>query len=183
MRRFIRSTLFIGAVIVALDLNESGANTLSLLPGYTGGFGEQDCRECHMDTPNGAAQITLNGLPERYQAGRRYSLTLTFTYAAMERAGFQLAARFKDSSQAGRLMADGARVELSENVTSGLTFAHHSEQGLTLSAPGHASWHFIWHAPSEADGPVVFNAAVNGANYDDSEFGDAAFVRAWTVED
>ncbi len=80
-------------------------------------------------------------------------------------------------------MAGDARVDLTEDGASKVTFAHHSEQGLTLTAPGHASWHFIWKAPLEAVGPVVFNAAVNGANYDDSEFGDAAFVRAWTVED
>ena len=42
--------------------------------------------------------------PRRLRPGERYTLTVTLTRAGMKRAGFQLAARFKDSgAQAGTL--------------------------------------------------------------------------------
>ena len=52
----------------------------------------------------GPGRVTIEGVPATFAPGERYTLTITLTRAGMKLAGFQLAARFKDSgAQAGTL--------------------------------------------------------------------------------
>ena len=75
-------------------------------PGFSGGFKEESCHACHFHAePNsGPGRVTIEGVPATFAPGERYTLTITLRRAGMKLAGFQLAARFKDSgAQAGTL--------------------------------------------------------------------------------
>ena len=68
-------------------------------PGFSGGFKEDSCHACHFDAElnSGGGRVTIEGVPSRFAAGERYTLTVTLGRVGMKRAGFQLAGnrRFK----------------------------------------------------------------------------------------
>jgi hypothetical protein len=106
-----------------------------------------------------------------------YALTLSVQHADLKRAGFQLSVRFDDGSQAGELMLpDSAllRVQRMNNVE----YLSHTAGGSHQVDGQTARWRFLWQAPA-SDRRVVFNAAVNVANHDASEFGDRIFTATY----
>jgi len=160
-------------------------------PRHTGGFGEPTCEACHSGgaepgTPAGAAQII--GLPETFEPGRPYEITIAVRRPALERAGFQLAVRFASGEplaalQAGALKSlDTTRVALDRDSTMARTvvYARHTRLGTVAGRPGEARWMVRWTAPAERQA-VVFHAAVVAANDDNSSFGDEVCARAQLV--
>ena len=154
---------------------------------HTGGFGEPTCLTCHLDgelnEPGGT--LTIEGLPTRYQAGQRYTLTLIITHPELRAAGFELSARFQsgpDSArQAGKLSATGDRAAVSLEETRRVQYAHHLRPGTTPPKPGSARWTVHWTAPSDASGTVIFHASANAANDNDSPMGDYIYARGFSV--
>lgn len=146
------------------------------LPGFTGGFGEPTCRACHFDAPEEpeAGELVVEGVPAAYRPGAEYPIEVVLRDAGLERAGFQLAARFAgDGRQAGRFFASGPRAEVVEHGEPPVLYARQTLAGSAPSAPGQAAWTLRWVAPPEPAGPVLFHATANAANDDDSELGDA----------
>ncbi|HSL82732.1 MAG TPA: choice-of-anchor V domain-containing protein [Thermoanaerobaculia bacterium] len=166
----------------------AAANSDGPLPGFTGGFGEPTCHACHFDAPEKPAsgELLLSGVPGAFRPGARYAVTVTLRDRRLRRAGFQLTARFEGSGgdggtagrQAGRLLVpgggseDGPRVEVVEHRKPPVLYARQTRAGSAPAAPHEAVWTVTWIAPEEPAGPVVFHAAANAANDDDSEFGD-----------
>jgi hypothetical protein len=154
---------------------------------HTGGFGEPTCLSCHGDgdlnEPGGT--LAIEGLPARYQPGQRYALTVVITHPQLRVAGFELSARFEsgpDSArQAGMLSATGDSTAVSVDEASRVQYAHHLRPGTTPRAPGRARWTVTWTAPASASGPIVFHAAANGANDNDSPTGDYIYARPFRV--
>lgn len=147
-------------------------------PGFTGGFGETSCDACHFEAePNQPpGQVTLLGVPDRFEAGQAYDLTVVLTRPGMARGGFELAARFANGDQAGRLAAgdsEAGRV----GVTSAydVQYAHHLLAGTTLVAQDTARWSLVWTAPDGA-GTVHFHVAANAADGDDAVYGDYIYT-------
>jgi hypothetical protein len=180
-------------LLPALLPRPAGGNAEGPPPGHTGGFGEPTCRACHFDAPEEpeAGGLVLEGVPAAYEPGAEYPLTLVLRDPRLERAGFQLAARFagegtgagapggaKGGRQAGRLLASDPRVEVVEHGNPRVLYARQTLEGAAPPARGEASWTVRWIAPEEAAGPVVFHAAANAANDDDSELGDAVHPAA-----
>jgi hypothetical protein len=154
-------------------------------PAHTGGFQEPSCQRCHADGPlnDSLGRITVAGLPERYAPGKRYRITVTLARPEMRRGGFQLSARFAGGERAGRqagtLRATDDRARLSD--TAGVQYAGHTAAGSALSGKDSARWVLEWTAPAKSAGAVVFHAAANAANDDDSEFGDNIYTRSVTT--
>jgi hypothetical protein len=148
-------------------------------PGFTGGFKEQTCDACHFEGGINVApgQLTISGVPERYEAGARYELTVTLTRPEMKIGGFQLAARFEATgAQAGTLAvrpvdAKQIRVETS----GGVQYANQLKAGTVLTMPGTVRWMLDWTAP-EAPGSVIFHASANAANHDEFAGGDFVYT-------
>lgn len=147
-------------------------------PGFSGGFGEQSCHACHFHAePNAeGGKLTLTGVPERYTPGERYPITVTLARPGMKRAGFQLAARTKDTgAQAGVLAAgdaDGARIGI--DAEGGIHYANQRGLGTEVSATG-ATWSLVWTAPA-TNTPVVFDVAANAADGDGTAEGDYVYT-------
>lgn len=156
------------------------------VPGYTGGFGEPTCTTCHFDAPAEPADdaLTIEGVPGTFEPGTRYELAVVLRDPRLERAGFQLAARYADGPeqgrQAGGLSALGERAEVVTHGEPPVLYARQTREGARPEAPGSARWTLAWTAPEEPSGAVVFHAAANAANYDDSELGDV--VHTGSVE-
>ena len=174
----------------------AGGNSEGPPPGHTGGFGEPTCRACHFDAPEEpeAGGLVLEGVPAVYRPGAEYAITVTLRDPLLERAGFQLAVRFAEREaepggaavgeagpgtsaaagrQAGRLLASGPRVEVVEHGEPPVLYASQTLAGAAPERAGESSWTLRWIAPPEPAGPVLFHAAANAANDDDSELGDA----------
>jgi hypothetical protein len=152
-------------------------------PGFSGGFKEESCHACHFHAePNlSPGRVVIDGVPERFAAGETYTLTVTLTRPGMKRAGFQLAARFKDDgAQAGTLAAGSAeKSRIGVELQSGIQYASQKKDGSSVGAPDVTRWTIEWTAPARS-APVVFHVATSAADGNDSADGD--FVYTTSVE-
>jgi cytochrome c5 len=170
-----------GASLAAVPVFKTGPP-----PGHTGGFGEPTCQVCHSDgglnEPGGGLAIT--GAPAGYEPGRTYELEIVLRRAGMLRAGFQLAARFADGAAAGTpagaLAPGDERSMVIWDTVSHVSYIEHNLAGTALVGDA-GRWTLRWTAPGNARGAVVFNAAGNAANDDDSPLGDFIYTTAVRV--
>lgn len=148
----------------------------------TGGFGERTCATCHFGAePNDpAGTFAVEGVPERFVPGAEYALRVRLARPGMGAAGFQLSARYAEGpdagAQAGTLAAEGAAEVRAEF---GVQYAGHTD-GRSAAAEGQAAWTVRWRAP-ERGGAVVFHAAANAADGDESPLGDHVYTVQKTV--
>lgn len=160
-----------GAIAVALPVTERPP------AGFSGGFGEPSCVHCHIGNDVNAfgGSVAIEGLPESYEPGREYVLSVRMAAEETSLAGFQLTARFTadGGSNAGALAPVDARTEISDST--GVRYLHHTRTGADTIDPGGSTWHFAWTAPSRGD-TVVFNVAANSGNGDNSPLGDLVFL-------
>ncbi len=155
---------------------------------HTGGFGEPTCIACHFDGAlnDSAGSLVIDGVPARYEAGRRYLLTITVRHPELKLAGFELASRYAtgpDSGKgAGTLVATDDRAVSTVDDATNIQYAHHLRSGTTPLPGGVGRWIIEWVAPTAGSGPVVIHVAGNAANGDDSPLGDWIFARSATVQ-
>jgi hypothetical protein len=148
-------------------------------PGFTGDFGEPTCGTCHMDAPvvPDAPGLSLRGVPERFEPGRTYAVTVALHREGMGAGGFQLSARSARGKQAGEWRALDERARVVRDSATGVSYVVHTMPGTALVSPDSARWTLEWTAPAERGDSVVFSAIGNAANGDDSNFGDYIFTR------
>ena len=149
------------------------------LPGtYTGGFGEDTCQSCHFDYPLNPNEGSLHvrGVPSSYEANKSYTFTIEVSREDLGKGGFQLTARYSDSTHAGAFKIPSGRTTFSE-VGEEKKYVQHSPTGVLPSDKGTISWTVAWKAPEQSRGEIIFNIAANAANGDDSAFGDYIFTR------
>lgn len=149
------------------------------LPGtFTGGFGEQTCHSCHFDYPLNPEEgsLMINGIPSSYEPGKTYSFRIRVSRKNLGRAGFQLSARYADSTQAGSLSPDQDRTGFT-NVSNDIQYVQHSPEGTKPNGSDTSSWSIKWTAPKQNNRIITFNIAANAANGDNSEFSDFIFTR------
>jgi hypothetical protein len=154
-------------------------------PGYTAGFGEPSCAACHAGAPanSGGGALVILGLPQVWQPGRSYDVTVRLTQPGLTIAGFQLAARFSDGTQAGQLAAaplHHARIHVEEYDD--VAYASQALQGLKPTSPDTALWLLRWTAPTtRAALTISFHASGNAANDDISPLGDLVYTTSAAV--
>ena len=109
--------------------------------GFTGGFGEPTCVECHIgNEPNAfGGRVAVEGLPEAFEAGTEYVLTVVLEAEETEVAGFELSARYAGGRlwgvSAGELRAADLRVTVRDS--SNISYAHHSREGFLSGKLNH----------------------------------------------
>lgn len=151
----------------------------------TGGFGGDSCLACHSGhlPDDGVGQFTLQGFPEHYTPGTTYTLELTLSrQTAIAAAGFQLAVRFADNTQAGTIRVppdDLARVALLDER--GVQYAQHQLAEPAAPASETVRWKLSWTAP-EAAGKVFAHAAAVAGDGDESQSGDHVYTLEKTAE-
>ena len=172
--------LLAGLLALALPLTASAFST-EVPPAHTGGFGEPDCTACHFDSVAkwDSDTLVLEGLPEMYEGGKTYELTVRLEDADMRIAGFLLSARTAGADPCG---APAGRLKPLDRRTARLVYGVPPVEYLrSVSseiephlAPT-AIWKLSWRAPDTADGQVAFHLAANAGNGDDSPFGDRVY--------
>jgi hypothetical protein len=151
-------------------------------PALTGGFGETTCNVCHRDfalnEPGGVLQ--LDALPQFFEAGRSYELSIRLEHPELKRAGFQLSARFADGTSAGSFQVTDTSL-LRVQQARGVQYLSHNLAGALVVTDHVARWRFRWVAPRSSQ-RVVFHVAANAANHDASEFGDRIYTASFYSE-
>lgn len=154
---------------------------------HTGGFGEPTCLECHdeFDANLPGGRLVLVGLPEHFEPGRSYGLTVRLESEGMVDAGFQLSARFASGAASGRpagtLAPVDGRTAVTPDSMTAVPYAHHTRSGTPTPDPSVASWSLTWTAPPAA-AEIVFHMAANSANGDDSPLGDLIYTATATAQ-
>jgi hypothetical protein len=175
----VTTTLAAAVLATTVRLMASHAYAEGAPPGFSGGFKEDSCHACHfhaeVNAPGG--RVTIEGVPERFADGERYTLIVTLTRTGMKRAGFQLAARFKDSgAQAGTLApGSGERERVAVERQGGVQYAGHKQAGSSVGGADAARWTIEWTAPKRG-GPVMFHVSANAADGNDSADGDFVYT-------
>jgi hypothetical protein len=152
------------------------------IPGFSGGFGESSCAACHFDgeLDEAPGKLVLSGVPDRYEPGAAYPLTLTLTRPGMVVGGFQLTTRFEaGGGQAGSVAAAHDDGRIAVTTDRGIGYAHHLRAGTSLASPDTARWTLVWTAPlaSAAPGVVLVHVAANAGDGDDSQLGDRIYTK------
>jgi hypothetical protein len=146
---------------------------------FTGGFGEPTCQYCHSEAAvnAGTGRLMLDGVPESYEGGKAYHITLTVVQPGARVFGFELAARAQEGgAQAGGLASPpGEEGRVGVTLDAGIAYAHHLRAGTSPVAPDTARWQLVWTAPTPS-GEVAFHAVANAANDDDSPLGDYVYT-------
>ncbi len=171
--------------LITMVVVTSGSRTPALAyaegapPGFSGGFGEESCHGCHFHAePNsGNGRVAVEGIPERYVPGERYTITVTLTRPGMKLAGFQMTARTKDGAkQAGTFTpASTERDRVGVEVQHDVQYANHLQKGTAPSAAGNARWTLEWTAP-QTTAAVIFHVAANAADGDGTAEGDFVYT-------
>lgn len=170
---------------LALLASVGGAYLDGAPPGHTGGFGEPDCRACHVAGPadHALGSVALTA-PDAFVPGAEYAVEVRLRHPDLARGGFQLSVRFaagpEAGRQAGRLAAADERAETVES--GGVQYARHGAAGTDPGPGGEIAWSLRWSAPAEAPAAVLFHLAANAANYDDSELGDRIYLASARAE-
>lgn len=155
-------------------------------PAHTGGFGEPSCHSCHFDNPlNGPeTSLSLDGLPERFEPGETYVVSIRVNREGMRAAGFQAATRFfagaDSGKQAGKLRLANDEDPILVSSLDGIEYASHAESALDPGTP-QREWLLEWVAPTRPD-RVAFHTAANAANGDESELGDFIVLTSRILE-
>jgi hypothetical protein len=150
--------------------------------GVTGAFGEASCHQCHFDGDLNAhgGNVEIKGVPDTFEAGKRYLMTVTLSHESLKAGGFQLAARFADGdnkgASAGELRASDTRTRVAVSERRDAQYVHHTKEGTAPTTAGAAMWELEWIAP-ESGGKVAFHAASVAADGDVSPFGDFVYLR------
>ncbi len=150
-------------------------------PKLTGGFDEDTCLQCHNAFALNEGRTLggvfyLGGVPDQYQPGGTYPLTVIIAQPGQQRWGFELSARFVGSGkQAGQLAPadDYSQVQTAGRVQYASQTEAGSRKGLQH---GPIAFSVNWIAPDQATGPVLFNAAGNAANGDGNTTGDYVYT-------
>jgi hypothetical protein len=149
--------------------------------GFSSGFKEDSCHACHFHEPlnSGDGRLTIEGVPPSFDAGQRYTLTVTLTRAGMKRAGFQLATRFKDGGAQAGTLAPGPDEEVRVAVASqsGVQYAGHKKGGSSVGETDVTRWSVVWIAPDHG-GPVIIHVSANAADGNESADGDFVYTTA-----
>ncbi len=156
-------------------------------PGFTGGFDEPTCQQCHLgndlNAPDGT--LTLSGVPDAYQPGETYTIVVKLEKDGLQKGGFQLAARWSSGASAGAdagtLEPLGADLQLVKSADKKVTYIQHTPAGTKTTTPGSLTWRFRWIAPS-AGVPVEFDLAANASNNDESPMEDNIYTTKATAK-
>jgi hypothetical protein len=176
---FIAATFF----LLATSKTTNTVHAFSSGPpaGETGAPGESLCVECHSGTVNsGPGQFTISGLPNRYDPGATYQVTVTHSTTDNSRRkwGFQLTALTSANLKAGNLANNSGFTSI---INEDRQYIEHNISGSFGGQGSPVSWTFNWTAPETNVGPVTFYAAGNQANNNGSTAGDQIYTTSLTM--
>jgi hypothetical protein len=145
--------------------------------GRTGAPGEGTCQDCHDSYPLNSGDGMLSiAVPEIFEAGETYEITVTLSDDGMSRWGFEATPLDIGTCQ----ITDSQNTQLS--VSNDNSYVKHTSSGTYLNDSGPVSWSFNWTAPDDPPGEVIFYVAGNAADGDFSNSGDYIYTTSDTCD-
>lgn len=169
-------------VIIALSLlpNISDARSGGPPDGYTGAPNEETCVACHnsFELNSGQGSLHLEGLPNRYELGVTYELSVRLLDPDASRWGFELTVLDQDRRRAGEIeVTDENNTQISGGGDHRqAAYLKHTSAGTHRNQQDEAEWTFDWTAPDEALGEIGFYVAGNAANGNNGTSGDHIYT-------
>ncbi len=136
--------------------------------GKTGAPNESNCTDCHsgnVQSAEGVVDFTFNGLDSTYVPGQTYNLEIGVSSGT--KTGFEMTILNSSNQKAGDFIA---------GTNSGTTLAGGREYIRHSASSGITSWQFQWTAPSTEMGNLRVFYAVNKANGNGNNGGDAIYI-------
>ena len=150
--------------------------------GHTGAPGEGTCIECHTGTLNsGPGSVTITGVPDSYEPGQEFTLTVRVQHPDRRRWGFQITALDAQNRPAGTLSAINrniTKIATGTGSLEGRRYVEHTTNGTFAGQAQGGEWDVKWTAPNADVGRVTFYAAGNAANNNNASSGDSIYTTA-----
>lgn len=173
--RWLKALAVVAVAATTALAYPSGAPT-----GTTAAPGEDSCTRCHGGVLNDSAgSIAITGVPDVYEPGRQYTLTVKLSHATARSWGFQLTALDGNNHGVGTFAAtDTAHTRMLNGggAFSGRTYIDSSSGGAFDGQSGSATWQVAWTAPANDKGRITFYAAGLAANNNGSASGDSTYT-------
>lgn len=134
---------------------------------YNNGAPTLKCFNCHVAVGEHASVLNVTGIPESYQGGKTYPITVTVDSDV--RSLGQVQGGFAVQVSAGELLVvDKANTQISDRILT------HTQQGSALR-----TWKLAWKAPREKQ-QVDITVMATAANGDFAPLGDPVVAHAFT---
>lgn len=168
--------------LLAFSALAAVANSAGPPAGLAGAPGQQTCASCHGDgTVNtGGGRVTIALVSGTgYVPGQPLRLRVTLSDSTAARWGFQLTVRraSANTQTIGTFTATPPQTLIPQSGTIG-----HGPAGTQAGTTQSASWEVQWNPPADDQGPVIFYAAGNAANNNNSDGpGDKVYTTSLQV--
>lgn len=149
--------------------------------GKTGSPGDAaNCTACHIGTPINTADWIRSTIPEGgYIPGETYIITARGMHEGVGKFGFELTAESAAGAKKGTFeVTDVVRTQITATGNS----VTHTQNGNTPEGDS-INWSMDWTAPVAGSGQVRFYAAINAANGNGENSGDAIHLTMLSVEE
>lgn len=171
----------------------ASANETGPILGFTGAPGEfpdganctygpgQGCHESFAAN-SGPGSVTID-VPDGYEPGLTYTITVNVAQAGQLRWGFQMTVLDALHQPAGTSVPTDTNAQLQDFSTfTERQYISHTIGGTAADRPNGNSWTIDWTAPETNVGKVTFWAAGNAANNDVMSEGDYIYTTFETIQ-
>jgi len=144
----------------------------------------QNCTGCHnsFQLNSGQGSLQLQNLPESYQPGETYRLTLALADPNARRWGFELTSLDNRNNRAGNIAVVNQQNTQVSGANNRPQFFKHTSRGTAAGQANGASWEFDWTAPAQDIGTVSFYFTGNAANNTGGTDGDRIYAASANLE-
>lgn len=139
------------------------------------GAPQLNCVQCHVGADKNPAEMVVEGLPEKYEPGKTYKITVKITKGP-DCSGGVACGGFAVQVSAGELIVVDKKNTFISTTPTGEKLLTHTKDGSLQR-----EWTFEWKAPDKPE-PVTFKISVIAANGDGSFNGDAYAYKEITIE-
>lgn len=173
--RWLKASIVIAVTATAISAYPSGSPS-----GHTAAPGEDSCARCHGGVLNdNAGSVALSGVPDVYEPGQQYTLTVRVSHSTARAWGFQVTALDPNNRGVGTFSvvdATTTRMVNGGGAFSGRVYVDNSSSGTFPGQSQNASWRLAWTAPANDKGRITFYAAGLAANNNGSASGDSTYT-------
>lgn len=138
------------------------------------GAPQLNCVQCHVGADKNPAEMVVEGLPEKYEPGKTYKITVKITKGP-DCSGGVACGGFAVQVSAGELIVVDKKNTFISTTPTGEKLLTHTKDGSLRR-----EWTFEWKAPDKPE-PVTFKISVIAANGDGSFNGDAYAYKEITI--
>ena len=138
----------------------------------------QTCISCHGSSSSGS--LVISNLPNQYESGQKYIITIKLSQSGQRRWGFILTALDKNGKQAGNFANINAKTQIFSSK--GRQYIGHTSIGTAAGKENSNTWLLNWTAPRLEVGSISFYASGNAANNNFGISGDNGYKTQVTIE-